>query len=351
MKKILLIVTGIIIFISIPVVVFFFGQQQELRSKATPATTLSINPNTTSVRVGETVVCQILINTGENKVASAKVSLLFDQTKFEALSITNGTLAPRILTQGTVGSGTATITVAAQNTAKPITGQGEIAVVRLKAIGGSPTPIAVQFTPDTFVAGIGENPVNVLISNQPGLITITGGETGITSTMPSATPIPTLIPTSKDSTPQSLYSQPASSSAITISVHTEATRSGIPLVQGTASPGATVTIVIHSKTPQTSVVTADTKGNWETTPPKALSSGTYTVVVTALNPTTGTTETSSTTFSIGGGIGGLSSEEGLETATGDALPESGSMETTLILLFIGSTLVVLGAFSLTKQHI
>ena len=98
-------------------------------------------------------------------------------------------------------------------------------------------------------------------------------------------------------------------------------------------------------------MTADTKGNWETTPPKALSSGTYTVVVTALNPTTGTTETSSTTFSIGGGIGGLSSEEGLETATGDALPESGSMETTLILLFIGSTLVVLGAFSLTKQHI
>ncbi|MCJ7826042.1 cohesin domain-containing protein, partial [Patescibacteria group bacterium] len=201
MKKILLIVTGIVIFISVPVVVFFFGQQQELRSKAAPATTLSIQPNTISVRIGETVVCQILINTGENKVASAKVSLLFDQTKFEALSITNGTLAPRILTQGTVGSGTATITVAAQNTAKPITGQGEIAVVRLKAIGGSPTPVAVQFASDTFVAGIGEKSVNVLIGNQPGLITITGGETGTSSPTPSATPIPTPLPTNQAAAP------------------------------------------------------------------------------------------------------------------------------------------------------
>ncbi|MCJ7826213.1 Ig-like domain-containing protein, partial [Patescibacteria group bacterium] len=130
-----------------------------------------------------------------------------------------------------------------------------------------------------------------------------------------------------------------------------ATRSGMPLIQGTSSPGATITIIIHSKTPQTSVVTADTKGNWEMTPPKALSSGTYTVVVTALDPTTGTTETSSTTFSIGGGIGGLSTNEDLDVTTGDELPESGSIETTLALLFMGSILVVFGVFSLTKQRI
>ena len=351
MKKILLIVTGVIIFISVPVVVYFISQQQELRSKAAPATTLVIKPETSSIQVGETVVCQILINTGENKVATAKVSILFDQTKFEALSITNGILAPRILTQGTVGSGTATITVAAQNTTKPITGQGEIAVIRLKAISGNLTPVAIQFAPDTLVAGIGENTVNVLVSNQPGLITISGGETGTTSSTSSVTPVPTPLPTNKANTPQSLYSQPASSSTLTISVYAEATRSGIPLIQGAAPPGATVTVVIHSKTPQTSVVTADMMGNWETTPENALSSGTYTVVVTALNPTTGATETSSATFTIGGGIGGVSSDENPESATGDALPESGSAETTFALLFIGGTFLVFGTFSLIKLRI
>jgi len=347
MKKILLIVTGIIIFISVPVVVFFFGQQQELRSKAAPATTLSIQPNTISVRVGETVVCQILINTGENKVASAKISLLFDQTKFEALSITNGTLAPRILTQGTVGSGTATITVAAASTAKPITGQGEIVVVRLKAIGGSLTPVAVQFASDTFVAGIGEKTVNVLISNQPGSITITGGDT---SSLPTPTPTPlsittpTSTPISKQ--PESLFSQPGTPSALTVSVQKEASIGGVPVIKGKALPGSTVTVVIHS-TPQTLVVIADENGNWIATPSSSLESGDHTVVVTAQNTTTGTTETTSSMFTVEKAIGGADTTG----ITGEGLPESGSVETTLVLLFVGSTLVVLGTFSLTKQHI
>lgn len=354
MKKILLIITGIIVFISVPVIVFYLGQQQELRKKAAPATTLTMTPDSTSISVGQTVVCKIIINTGENKVASIKASIVFDQTKFEALSITNSTLAPRILSQGTVGAGTATITVGAENTTKPITGQGEIAILRLKAIEGSTAPLGIQFAADTFVAGIGEDSVNVLVGKQPALISVTGGtlaEAVSPTPSPLLTPtgVPLQTPTPTSQLPETLYTQPtsASASALTLSVSTEATRGGIPLIQGTSPSNATITLVIYSTPPQTIVVTANTNGIWETKPTTTLKTGIYTIVATSLDATTGTSNTLSSTFTIGGGIGGAGDLE----STGDALPQSGSTQTTLILLVIGSTFLVVGAYSLTKKHI
>ena len=349
MKNVLLILVGIILLVSVPILVFFVGQRQELRNKAAPATTLSLQPSVSTITVGETVIWKILINTAENRVATVKVSLLFDQTKFEAQSITKGALAPKILTQGTVGAGTATITVAAESTTKPIIGQGEIAILRLKALSGSATPVAVQFAPDTFVGGFGETPTNVLTSSQPGSVTITGGsDLAAAPTTSAPTPVvssPTPIPTTKPL--ENLVAQPASSSALTLTVDTEATRGGKPVIKGTAPVGATITIVIHATTPQTQVVTADTNGKWETTPTTALKNGTYTVVVTALHPTAGTTETVSSSFTIGGGIGGADITE----ATGEGLPESGSTETTLVLLLVGSLILVFGGMTFAKKYI
>jgi len=350
MKKILIILTGIILLVSIPVVIFFTGQQQELRSKAAPATTLSIQPASPTAAVGDTIVWKILINTAENKVTSVKVSLLFDQTKFESLSITNGALAPKIISQGTVGVGTATITVAAESTAKPISGQGEIAVLRLKAIGGSTTPVAVQFAPDTVAYDIGERSVNVITSTQPGSITITGGDQG--GTIPTVTPMTTPISTPSASSPtptpttkplENLVNEPATPSALTFTVDTEATRGGKPLVHGTSPKGATITIVIHATPPQTQVVTANAEGKWEAVPTTNLRSGTYTIVVTALHPTTGATETVSSSFTIAGGIGGG------EEAVGDAIPETGSTETTIFLLCIGIGMVLFGSVPFIKK--
>jgi len=350
MKKVLLILTGIMLLASVPILVFFLSQRQELRNKAAPATTLTLQPNVSSIPVGETVIWKVIINTAENKVASAKISLIFDQSKFEAQSITNGSLAPRILNQGTVGVGTATITVAAENTTKPIIGQGEIATLRLKAISGSATPVAVQFASDTFVAGIGETTVNVLTSSQPGSVTITGGAQLATAptTAVSPTPMtssPTPNPTIKP--PENLVAQPASSSALTIMVDAEASRGGKPLIKGTAAAGSTITVVIHATPPQTQVTTADETGIWQLTPTTTLKTGTYTVVVTALNPTTGTTETLSSSFPVGGGIGGAEMTE----ATGDGLPTSGSTEITLILLCAGSLMITFGGITLAKKYL
>jgi len=360
MKNVLLIFVGIILLVSIPILVFFVGQRQELRNKAAPATTLSITPNTASAAVEDTIIWKILINTGENRVASVKISLIFDQTRFEAQSITNSTLAPRILNQGTVGAGTATITVAAESTAKPINGQGEIAILRLKALSGSASPVTVQFAPDTFVAGIGEETVNVLTSSQPGSITITGGNdltaAPTDSTIPtpvisSPTPIPTPVISSPTPIPtikplENLISQPGTPSALTVSILKEASTGGVPVIIGKAPPGSTVTIVIHS-TPQTLVAIADENGNWIATPSSSLESGNHTVVVTTQNATTGTTETTSSMFTMETAIGGTEST----SMIGEELPTSGSTEITAILLFIGSLTMVFGGLTLVKKYI
>ena len=130
------------------------GQQQELRSKAAPATVLALNPKTTTKTKGDIFSFDIQIDTASNNVAMAELHLMYDATKLEALSITNGPLAPKIAASGVVGSGTASITVRAENTTKPIKGTGTIAVIRFKAIGATDVPIQVKFDTTTFVSGL-----------------------------------------------------------------------------------------------------------------------------------------------------------------------------------------------------
>ena len=141
------------------------GQQQELRSKAAPATVLALNPKTTTKTKGDIFSFDIQIDTASNNVAMAELHLMYDATKLEALSITNGPLAPKIAASGVVGSGTASITVRAENTTKPIKGTGTIAVIRFKAIGATDVPIQVKFDTTTFVSGLGESNPNVLTSS------------------------------------------------------------------------------------------------------------------------------------------------------------------------------------------
>lgn len=144
-----------------------------------------------------------------------------------------------------------------------------------------------------------------------------------------------------------LYTQPASESACTLTVFAEATRSGIPLIRGTATPSATITVVIHTSPAQTLVTTADASGIWSVTPKTALATGTYTLVGTCLDTAKGNSDTLSSSFTIGGGIGGGDSNQ-TDTATGAAIPTSGSTDTLLILLIIGSICIGVGTYTIVK---
>lgn len=336
MKKALIFIVVFITLLAIPITVFVAGQQQELRKKAAPATTLALTPATKTVAAKDTFSLEVIINTGENKVVAAQLHILYDPTKLEATSITNGPLAPNVLKSGKVQSGQASITVGATNKASPISGTGTIAVVRFKAKEGTPTPITVRFSDtDTFVGGLDETQ-NVLIGKSSATIGITGkGEaaTPTTTTTPSVTPTTTLKPTLTP-TQGATGSGQASSSAITI---TSPTASGnveeTPTITGKAAAGAVVTLTIYS-TPQTVVITADANGNWSYTPNSPLEPGEHSVVASITDETTGKTYTATTAFVVGAGddIAG-------DTET-EVLPTSGAVENTILILGLGILLIL-----------
>lgn len=338
MKKIVVIIASILTVVAIPATVFLSMRSQELRKRAAPATNMALIPSSITKQVNDEFTVEAQIETGDNQVVATQINIIFDPTKLEAVSITNGTLFPNILVSGVVGNGTASIAVGAANNTTPIHGSGTAAVIKFKALASTTSPVSVRFANDTFVGALGETSTNVLVGTSPSTITIAntgndaGGNTDLTL---SITPTVALTPT-----PTSTES--ASPSAVTIltPVTNESVATELPTIQGTAPPGSVVTIVIHSSEQITTTVTADANGNWTYTVADPISSGPHTITVAANDPTTNQTNTATIGFVVASG-----SENG---ASGSAAPVSGTVENTIALLSIGLIFIILGTITPTR---
>lgn len=340
MKKVFLFVFIGLLLLAIPATIFFLGQQRDLRAKAAPATTLTISPATTTVNVGDPVKLNVVMNPGANQVISTVVHITFDATKLTAVSITNGSNAPRVLNSGVVASGSANITVAAASNAQPITTQGTVAVITLTAAAGTTAinPATVQFAADTFVGALSEPNTNALVGTYGSKITINGPSvtpvlTPTKAVSISATLTPTLTPTKAASS-----SSEATPSAVTITLPTEngSTTSAQPVIRGKAPPGSTVTIVIHSDAVLTCVAIADSSGNYTCTPDQPLSPGPHSVTA-SIQTASGSTQIATDNFVVvGTGTGG-------GTSTQTAMPVSGSIETTIVMIVLGLILLSSGS--------
>ena len=109
-----------------------------------------------------------------------------------------------------------------------------------------------------------------------------------------------------------------------------------PTIQGKAAPGSTITVTVYS-TPQTATVVADQNGNWSYTPQVPLESGPHNVVVSVAEES-GKTQTATAAFVVseGSAIGG---------AAESTLPVSGTTETTILLIMIGSACICIGLYA------
>lgn len=344
MKKVFLYIVIALILLAIPATVYFVGQQRDIRTRAAPATTLTITPATPTMNVGDTIKLNIDIDPATNQVVSADIYITYDATKLDATTITNGINAPRVLTSGVIENGTASIKVGAASNAQPITTPGTIAVLTLTAKDATSNfaPAVVSFASNTFVGGLNEPTANVLVSTTPSKISINGTSTtggtnfatesaGLnTSISPTATPTPTLALT------PTLPAGESTNSALQILTPTSDsdTTNVLQTISGKAPAGSTVTIVIHSDTAQTVTVTADANGNWIYTPTTALDAGPHNVVASTVN-SDGTVQTSAINFVVIGTGGSGSSES--------AMPISGNVETTLLLIGIGLLFITSGA--------
>lgn len=335
MKRVVIIVVSLILFLAIPASVFLSMRSQELRKKAAPATTLTLTPTTLTKAVNEEFALEVRMDTAENQIVAVELNLTFDPTKLQADWIHNGTMFPNILSSGTVGNGTVSIALGATNTTTPITGTGTVATVKFKTLAASTAPIAVRFSSDTFVGALNEGSTNALTSSIPSTITITGAG-GVTPTPTIAsgvTPTTALTPTV---TPTGGASDGATSSAVTIDspVKNSSVTTTQPTIEGTAPAGSTVTITVYSD-PITVTVVADANGNWNYTLGQPLASGPHTIVVAAQDPNTGTSNTATLAFVVATG-----DENG---ASGSAVPVSGTTENTIILLGLGMLFILTGS--------
>jgi hypothetical protein len=203
-------------------------QQQEIRGRAAPATTLSFDPAELTKGVNDTFTLNINIDTGSNSVTGAELHIQYDNTKLNATSIDvpqNGFL-PIVLVDGTAQGGFAFITVGS-SPSDPKKGAGTVATITFKALqvtGAAPTQ--VRFTTDTRVAGIGEGSINVL-AGQPAPAAVIISATALTST-------PT--PTTRAFVPSPTSSGGVGGIALTPSPTRSATISASPTATVSATP-------------------------------------------------------------------------------------------------------------------
>lgn len=338
MKRVVFIVVSLILFLAIPASVFLSMRSQELRKKAAPATTLTLTPGSVTKEVNEEFTLEAKMDTAENQIVAVELNITFDPTKLQAEWIHNGTMFPNILSSGMVGNGTVSISLGATNTTTPITGTGTVATIKFKALAASTTPIPVRFSTDTFVGALNEGSTNALTSSIPASVTITSSGAGMTpsptpTTAAGVTPTLALTPTL---TPTGGASNSASPSGITIDspVKNSSVITTKPTIEGTAPAGSTVTITVYSD-PITVTVTADANGDWTYTLAQPLASGPHTIVAAVQDPNTGTSHTATLAFVVATG-----NENG---ASGSAVPVSGSVENTIVLLSLGMLFIFAGS--------
>lgn len=226
MKKILVGIGVLLILAIIPITIFLVKQGQEIRTKATPATVLSLTPPSLSVSPGDSFNIFASIDTGENLAMGVDLKISFDSSLVEALSVEDAGFftSPQILMNNIDNQvGLISYSVGSFDGAQ---GSGNIIAISFKAkSSGTASLVFAQgtaaATADEFDILERTIPASIIVLGQSG-----NNDYGIGGA--GSSPAPTLIPTL---TP-------------------------IPGASGTGTPTPTLTVVATS-TPTPAIVEAD----------------------------------------------------------------------------------------------
>lgn len=215
-KKIFLLGFIVVILIAIPFSVFIAQQRQNINSQAATSTDLSFEPASSTIKVGDIVTLNIVLNPGakapKNLISFVKLSISFSASKFTAISLepnkdgVNTLINPIDEAQLESGKATLSLSIGA-DPAQAVTTKTKIAILKLKAVdqdnGVTPTVPNVRFDPDPdtqvlSVADADGTSENVLSTANPATIIIQGANPAPTispTTTPTGSPTPTSSPT------------------------------------------------------------------------------------------------------------------------------------------------------------
>jgi hypothetical protein len=187
-----LILTGI----GIVAGVLLVQQQQEIRRQAAPATTIYFDPSTTSVDIGEIVNLDILVDAGENYLATVLLEINYQSAVLDPVDLTFSSLLPETLRlvdtsqpgeiTGSAGSGVPTVN-------PPISGtRQKIASLSFEALTAASTGTVISFGANTSAYSATEDEAvgsNLIVLKNPATIIVLGSETPTLTPTPTPTPI------------------------------------------------------------------------------------------------------------------------------------------------------------------
>ena len=133
----------------IPLTVYLVQQQQELRSQATPNTTLAFVPTTKTAEVGEQIAFDIVLSPGQNQVNFVKLVLKFDPTKLSASEdsfVVNPASNLSVLEGPALGTDTLSVVLqVGADPTKVIKTDTKIGTVTFEVVGPSDLPTEITF--------------------------------------------------------------------------------------------------------------------------------------------------------------------------------------------------------------
>lgn len=182
--------------------VYLVKQRQEIRKLAAPATTIYFFPSTKTANVEETINFDILVDTGENALATVRLDIVYDSTFLQPLSLSfNSSLLSQILRPVDLSQPGKITGSAGVTPGSFISGTDQkVASVSFKTLSVAPLGTIIGFDPDTSAYSATQaEPVG---SN---LITQKSSATVVIAAPPEATltPTPTSLPGSGGVAPTS----------------------------------------------------------------------------------------------------------------------------------------------------
>ncbi len=216
-KKLLLVGFFVVLLIAIPITVYLVGQQQKTKSSAEAATTMIIQTAKTSVKVGEPVSFDVIVDPSTvNQIGYIKVVITYDPTKLSTNSSTftpaqwpaaDGTnFTPSIPLGPDYGDGTISVSMSVGGSPQNVlTTRSKIATFTFDALAATdadvPTQVRIVGEQTQVLSSVDVGGTSVL-SNipPPANIIITDSEPTDTPTPTSFTASPTNTPTPTDVT-------------------------------------------------------------------------------------------------------------------------------------------------------
>jgi len=204
-KKTLLIIAVIVLALAgIGGGIYLVNQNQEVREKAAPATTIFFQPETKETKINDVVNFDILVNTGENSLASVRLDISFDQNILQPVSLSFSSLLPvplRPVDISQPGKMTGSAGVAVGTS---ILGSGQkIASCSFRVLSAAPSETTISFGANTLASSATtvDEGTNLIIRKNPATLIATAPANPPTSSPTNTlviepTSLPTTVPTS-----------------------------------------------------------------------------------------------------------------------------------------------------------